>query len=253
LDKEDRIKSLDEEWSKISSLSNDNVKEAYIAYFDILGYHDLIKDRTLLEVCKLIEKVRILPQLTRLKQPMIEELKNTLFSYPSTDKFDYEIKSISFSDNIILSTQNNWRLLLHVMIDIQAALIKEGIFIRGAMVYGKIYHSQTLVGGEGLIKAHCIESKLAVYPRIIVDESYICAAKTASKHLGGDYILKYLKRDFDGNDFLDYLTILSGDNSDKSFMKIHKKMINAAVKKYKNKPEILAKYKWCETYHNNLE
>ena len=172
-------------------------------------------------------------------------------SYPSSEKRDYEIKSIAFSDNILLSTLNNWRLLLLVMIDIQSALIKEGIFIRGAMVYDKIYHSETLVGGEGLIKAHHLESKVAVYPRIIVDKSYIDEANAASKFSNSvGLVMDFLKLDFDGNYFLDYLKKIKHENKE-----IHKNEVNKAIEKYaandRYKPEILAKYEWCKTYHDN--
>jgi len=246
-----KVRELAEEWLKISSLSEDSMNSAYIAHFDILGYHELMKERRPIEICRLIEKVRILPKLHYYEQSPNDEFTNMIVSYPSSEKRDYEIKSIAFSDNILLSTLNNWRLLLLVMIDIQSALIKEGIFIRGAMVYDKIYHSETLVGGEGLIKAHHLESKVAVYPRIIVDKSYIDEANAASKFSNSvGLVMDFLKLDFDGNYFLDYLKKIKHENKE-----IHKNEVNKAIEKYaandRYKPEVLAKYEWCKTYHDN--
>ena len=249
------LKKLNEEWSKIGSLSNNDVTDAYIAYFDILGYHQLVEDGKHIEICKLIEKVRILPLIKYLERTKKEEFKSRILSGPRNSKKEsYEIKSIAFSDNILLSTPIDWYLLLRVMIDIQASLIQEGIFIRGAMVRGKLYHSDTLVGGEGLIMAHKLESKVAVYPRIIVDKSYIAAVKTvAEKRLISDSSLtEYLKLDFDKNYFLDYLKFCSETEDGENFHDIYIKKVEKEIKNNKDKHEVLAKYNWCKTYYEEF-
>ena len=251
-EKEIEIKKLEEKWNYLSSDSKTDSYIGYIAYVDILGYHELIKDRGLIEICKLIEKARIDVLLKQLKQSNVEKFKDVLYSGPhpsesksSEDGF-YKIKAIAFSDNILLSTPSNWSLLLRVVIGMQAALIQEGIFIRGAMVHGEIYHSDTLVGGDGLIRAYHIESKVAVYPRIIVDQSYIKAARTASQHLVGnnERIMYYLKPDFDNNYFLDYLKM---DNQ--TFKDTHKRKVDEAIEKNKFRFKVLEKFIWCKTYH----
>jgi hypothetical protein len=47
-------------------------------------------------------------------------------------------------------------------------LLKEGYFIRGALVKGKLYHDNAMVFGEALVRAYELESNLARYPRVMI-------------------------------------------------------------------------------------
>ena len=51
---------------------------------------------------------------------------------------------------------------------IAAAALRLGFLIRGGATIGKLYHSQGVVFGEAMIEAYEIESRVAVYPRVVV-------------------------------------------------------------------------------------
>lgn len=42
------------------------------------------------------------------------------------------------------------------------------LLIRGGLTIGKLYHSENVVFGEGMIDAHHLESRVALYPRVAV-------------------------------------------------------------------------------------
>jgi hypothetical protein len=51
---------------------------------------------------------------------------------------------------------------------IAAAALRLGFLIRGGATIGMLYHSRGVVFGEAMIEAYEIESRVAVYPRVVV-------------------------------------------------------------------------------------
>jgi len=62
-------------------------------------------------------------------------------------------------------------LLVAVTDSICYRLLLAGHLTRGAVVRGKLHHDSSHILGPALVKAHKIESKIAKYPRIVVDDS----------------------------------------------------------------------------------
>jgi hypothetical protein len=92
---------------------------------------------------------------------------------------------------------------------VATASLRLGFLIRGGMSYGKLYHSGGVVFGPALIDAVSLESKSAVYPRIVLSKS--AADLFSAVKSGGQ-----LARDYDGMTYLNFYrdclsaTILSG-------------------------------------------
>lgn len=59
--------------------------------------------------------------------------------------------------------------------------IQYGILFRGGITYGKVVHTDKMLFGPAMNKAYSLESKTAVYPRIIIDNDVI---KQIFKHKG---------------------------------------------------------------------
>ena len=90
-----------------------------------------------------------------------------------------------FSDSIFLSYLNPTYLSITQMI-ITAALfqfmaIEEQHFLRGATVTGNHYEYRDIKFGPAIIKATEMESKSAIWPRVIVDPSVFNQVKPLSK------------------------------------------------------------------------
>jgi hypothetical protein len=80
---------------------------------------------------------------------------------------------------------------------VATASLRLGFLIRGGMAYGKLYHSEGVVFGPALIDAVSLESKSAVYPRIVLSASAVdIFANVNSKG--------QLARDHDGMTYLNF-------------------------------------------------
>lgn len=148
---------------------------------------------------------------------------------------------------------------------IQFNFAKEGIFVRGAIALSDLFMNDNVVLGSALIDAYNLESKEAVYPRIIISKKVNDAIENHlsyySNRLDSPQNNLYLK-DIDGHIFVNYLYILfhyanyeeQEDTKYKNYVKkeleSHKniviKMLNENINNYK----VFDKYSWCARYHN---
>ncbi len=54
------------------------------------------------------------------------------------------------------------------------------MLLRGAITYGKIVHNNQMIFGPALVRAYELESKKAVYPRVIIDRNITDTMKNSS-------------------------------------------------------------------------
>ena len=84
------------------------------------------------------------------------------------------IKVTTFSDSIIISYPANKEdglfLLLINIIHLQLELGALGIMIRGGIAIGGVYHDGRMVFGPAMNEAYMLESRRAVYPRVVIFE-----------------------------------------------------------------------------------
>lgn len=52
-------------------------------------------------------------------------------------------------------------------------MICKGILFRGAVVIGDLYNDKIIIFGPAMLEAYELESKKAIYPRIIIEEDTI--------------------------------------------------------------------------------
>ena len=195
----------------------------------------------------------------------------------------FEQRSLYFSDTIIrvtpLYAKRNVNypvgLLYHELNDlvwIQSELAKKGVFIRGSITIDESYVKNDVFFGPGIIKAYKIERELANYPRIIVDPDrtqFINAEALeklpiikSSLNSGKNeeaYIRELLRKDEDGELFIDYLKTVfsemffSGEDANFiDFLREHKRQIKKNLKNFQSNRRVCQKYEWLKTYHNNV-
>ncbi|PKK84210.1 MAG: hypothetical protein CVT49_04380 [candidate division Zixibacteria bacterium HGW-Zixibacteria-1] len=140
-------------------------RNLYCAYLDILGFSEIVKDwdrakDLYLKFQKLIEKDLSLHRKTA-------DIIDHLTDIDPEDRFKYFI----ISDSIILMDYN-FRRLLQVIPTLTCDLIKEDIFIRGGLSFGKHYsrHSSEnhLILSQSLTNAYIMEKSIS-YPICILD------------------------------------------------------------------------------------
>jgi hypothetical protein len=138
-------------------------QERYCAFVDILGFSALVgglRDGTVQ-----FETIRnLLRQIYTPQGPLNVGLGPT----------DFRAQSIS--DGVALSTRRNpigLTVLCATLSELSLALLHEGYFTRGAVCKGLLYHDDSMVFGEALIRAYRLEQEVVKYPRIMVTKDVV--------------------------------------------------------------------------------
>ena len=235
-------------------------QKAIVTFIDILGFSYLI-NRADAEAIN-----RVLDAVEKSTSPLIldKETKN-----------DDHAEVLSFSDSIVrirkIETTTNKEYPMGLLfeelislVDAQAELIDFDIIIRGGVSIGDIFISDGRVFGPGLIEAYELESKYALYPRIIIDPRLIQEHKTnkllkAKWHsvkdeleiLGG-----LLKQGDDGMWFIDYATAIEQELNEPemypTFLRRHREVILSGAKSHAKLNSVLRKFVWMANYHNQI-
>jgi len=83
----------------------------------------------------------------------------------------------------------------------QANLLQRGILIRGGMTVGPLFYDSSHVFGPGLVRAYELESRLAIYPRIVTEMYF---DRYFPEYTKGEF--PFVETDFDGIPYLSYLS-----------------------------------------------
>lgn len=132
-----------------------------------------------------------------------------------------EIKVKAFSDNIVFGIElpdkfdrENFQACLRNILEMcayfQIAAFGCGIAVRGGITVGDFFCNDIFVWGKGLLRAYDLESKIAVYPRIILDTDVLDLIEEYDSVDGKCHSAE----DVDGVTFLDYLSYLPLQNRD---------------------------------------
>lgn len=167
-----------------------------VAYIDILGATNRIKDndKSELQMNILYNLYKFSIETTRAVQ--IEENKDVQFKI--------------FSDNIIIAKKisddkeqrvKDIRSLLMCAGHFQelAASSSVGWMLRGGITIGKFFIDDLMVWGDALVKAYYLEDNVAIYPRIVIDNSIVQEIEKEEE------LMEYLRRDADNLYFLNFL------------------------------------------------
>lgn len=157
------------------------MEERFVAFIDILGFTEIVKS---------IESNNTSDNLTLKRVKSILNFMNNEANNPYNDT-DLPIyvktengleerelgdpKIIYVSDCIIISaepTLDGFKGLSRKIHKITADLAYDGIFCRGAITKGKLFHHDRVMFGSSYIRAYKLEEK-AIFPRVIVDPDII--------------------------------------------------------------------------------
>ena len=230
-----------------------SIKKYFIAYFDVLGYKDYISSNS--KLLHLAQTIRKYLGFINTRNEKAEKLD---------DEYAYKFKC--FSDNFLLCTEKHDQGLIESIAWLQFNLALDNVFVRGSFSFGELHVDKDFVFGKGIVKAHDIESKIAIFPRVVVDNTYTIATHFAdscdTSKIGMEYIGP-IKADFDGVNFIDYLDVVKVkydikhwkfENGLRAELETHKRNIMENVTKYskQDNPVVLQKYMWLKNYHNSF-
>jgi len=143
-------------------------REAIVSFIDILGFKDIVANKTALDVydiCQLFRSQYQTPDLTNAQE------RSGIQRQHEVHFFSDSVVRIKYVDDIDTDTAFNPEteevMSLALM---QYRLIREGVLVRGGVCRGKIFSdpSQNVLFGPALIDAYKLENTLAVNPRIII-------------------------------------------------------------------------------------
>ncbi|MEQ5169335.1 hypothetical protein ABN211_11460 [Proteus terrae] len=143
-------------------------------------------------------------------------------------------------------------------------LISRKILCRGAVSLGKFIHTNNYLFGPALVEAYMLESKAALYPRIILDHNVIEAGANnhASNHDFNqelEYVQSLLEQDSDGMFYIDYFFKAQSelDDPDYDFPEYIENLADIIRKglmgsSHPSKADIRVKYSWMRERFNKM-
>ena len=102
-----------------------------------------------------------------------ELLEQALSCLNSINDAEYSYQAIS--DTIILTCSEKARLIpfFEVVRGVQLSFLKSGLLLRGGISYGQHFRSGAITYSPAYAAAHESESRLAIYPRVVIDENIL--------------------------------------------------------------------------------
>lgn len=132
-------------------------QKRFVAFVDILGFKAMIGQ---------VETGLIKPEV----------ISDILLAIRSNARVARRHIATNMSDSIVMSAPLTTGGLESIIVSLEILtrrLLRLGIFLRGAVVVGSIFHNENSIFGQGLIDAFQLESKSAVYPRILITKSLV--------------------------------------------------------------------------------
>ena len=227
-----------------------NYEEYIVTFLDILGFRELIRSRSAEEVDQIIK-------LTR-RHAADEE----------GEQRELGLRTVAFSDSVIRMRKASETSGLHFelmdLLHAQAGLLSYGVLVRGGIALGKVFQEDDRIFGPAFVEAYELESKVAVYPRVVVAPKLLGAlvrgalpmAHVLEDELG--YVMETLAVGDDGIYSIDYLRAFKWELDEPEhypdFLAAHRKVVadmGATIRDGSGAPSSLElKANWLARYHN---
>ena len=204
------------------------LKTHIVAFIDLLGFSSMVSHD-----CEKPEG----------EQKFISKLFEV---HKKTKEISNDIEGMSlvqFSDSVVLSLPysiDNFNAICGIISDYQYELLRSGILCRGGISYGKHFSTEDFLFSNGLIDAYCIESKLAINPRVVISKPLIELVYGNTKNVNSSLLVQE-------NDGLFFLKYLNGETSSENRHAI----LGLLPEQLSDNPSIRAKQIWLIDYFNS--
>lgn len=225
-----------------------NYEDRIVCFLDILGFGS--------HIARSIDLVDGSDNTGKIKKiaDAFMSIRHILDIDCAEDRQDKEVTQ--FSDSVVISfpaySESGVFYALQEILWVQISLVQKGYLCRGGVTRGRLIHTSKLLFGPAMIEAHALESKAALYPRVILEAEIINAgvAAHAAHHSPNrelQSIQSLLERDFDGMYYIDYITRAQSELDDPEhdypgYLYQLRKIVSEGI--LAKDPAVAIKYKW---------
>lgn len=236
-----------------------------VAFIDILGFRSLLEDTVTKKGEDNEKSIDLLIEAYSSIRD-IWDLDNNLPEFSSKQESSKKVSI--FSDCLVVSVLiEQESQVFYTLLEIKwliMRLINLGILCRGAVSLGKFIHTNEYLFGPALVEAYTLESKAAMYPRVILDNTVIEAAgryrnPDHSIQSEKDYVRSILGQDSDGLYYIDYFYKAHEELDDPMYQfpqYIHN--IAEIIRKglmgssHPSKADVKVKFSWMRERYNSM-
>jgi hypothetical protein len=215
------IEKLDKNIQKYFIIKQVGSKIQYTAFVDILGFSNYIKTNITNDdqAEELYEKFNEIVEYLQSESKDEIILKNAEFFKDITIKYswvsDTFVISIQYMNEVKKDDENVIKGMMVFRLSMIIASIHHfvasqfGLIVRGGISSKYSCITNNFILGEGVVKAHKLENDIAVYPRVVFEQSIINdeVYEIITRHYR-DNDLDFISKDCDGYYFVNYLAIL---------------------------------------------
>lgn len=240
-------------------------EQRIVTFIDILGFKSLL-DET---VDKNNEDVEDKINLVISAYEAIREIWNLDVAPSDLLSNKSSSKQVSiFSDCIVVSSKvEESSEVFYTLLEIKwliMRLLSRKILCRGAVALGKFIHTPNYLFGPALVEAYILESKAAMYPRVILDHSIIEAGSEycASHHTSTqekEILYSLLEQDSDGMYYIDYFFKAQSELDDPEYdFPAYIQNLGDIIRKglmassHHQKADLKVKYSWMRERYNRM-
>lgn len=147
-------------------MSYDSDTFTYFAFLDVLGYKNFLDiDRENGEM------------------KFKDKLLTAFHVFDDVNSSVYKYKAVSDSIFLTCTKIDEFIAFLELIKNIYIAFIKQGLFLRGGLSYGKHFENDRITYSHVLTRAHDLENSLAEFPRVVIDDNIIQMLEHEKKNI----------------------------------------------------------------------
>lgn len=234
-----------------------------VAFIDILGFKSLLDNTTTKDGGDNEDNInKLVKAYETIKDIWVDDEIYGSLSKPTSRKVSI------FSDSIVVSFEvGEESQVFSTLLDIKhliMRLVYRKILCRGAVAIGKFIHTNDFLFGPALVEAYTLESKAAMYPRIILDRDVIdvAARNKLSLHSSDDerkHVESLLEQDSDGMYYIDYFFKARTELDDPEYdFPEYIEILGDIIRKglmgssHHGKADLRVKYSWMRERYNRM-
>lgn len=227
-------------------------RRALVSCIDVMGFEKWVGGEGAGEVCEKLQVLRARRE--------DDDAESYVVSFSDST---FRIRPI---DSEAVGVRVPFELLVHHEMSniayLQCGMFRVGLALRGGFTLGDACVGEGMFFGPGVNRAYRVESRLAVYPRVIVDRRLVAAlgdGGSAARRGAEERVRRFLMEGEDGLVFVDYLGFVwhdlfpaFGGELLRPLLEAHRDFVLKNIGVHGGDERVLSKYLWMKNYHNRV-